>query len=121
MSGSIDASEVRSLANTLRQGAGRVGARGAAVLRRAAFAMEADAKALAPVDTGNLRASISTTVTGDGRAGQMSAEIGPTALYGGYVEFGTSTQAGQPFMAPAFDRQVPGFEAALAGLADEMI
>lgn len=121
MSFDIDVSEVRALAGRVSTGAGRIGARGAAALRRAAYAMEADAKALAPVDTGNLRSSISTSITGDGRTGRMAAEIGPTAMYGGYVELGTSTQAGQPFMAPAFDRQVPGFEAALASLADDII
>lgn len=121
MSASVDVSEVRALATTLRTGAGRVGARGSALLRRTAYAMQADAQALAPVDTGNLRESISTTITGDGRAGRMSAEIGPTADYGGYVEYGTSTRAGQPYLAPAFDRQVPGFEAALAALAGETI
>lgn len=121
MSASVDVSEVRALASTLRTGAGRVGARGAAVLRRTAYAMQADAQALAPVDTGNLRGSITTTITGDGRTGAMTAEIGPTAEYGGYVEFGTSTQAGQPYLAPAFERQVDGFEAALAALADEIL
>ncbi|MEE3128456.1 MAG: HK97-gp10 family putative phage morphogenesis protein [Actinomycetota bacterium] len=117
----IDVSEVRGLAVTLRAGAARVGARGAAVLRRTAYAMEADAQAGAPVDTGALRSSISTTITGDGRNGRMAAEIGPTVDYGGYVEHGTSTQAGQPYLAPAFDRQIGGFESALAALADDII
>lgn len=121
MSAEVDVSEVRALAGRVSAGAGRIGARGAAVLRRAAYAMEADAKALAPVDTGTLRASISTSIAGDGRTGRMTAEIGPTADYGGFVEYGTSTQAGQPYLAPAFDRQVPGFEAALASLADDII
>ena len=121
MSVSIDVSEVRSLASDFRSGAGRIGARGAAVLRRTAFAIEADAKASAPVDTGNLRSSIATRFEGDGRTGSMTAEVGASAQYAPYVELGTSTQAGQPFLGPAFDRQVGGFEAAMAAVAQQII
>ncbi|WKN47147.1 HK97-gp10 family putative phage morphogenesis protein [Nocardioides sp. Arc9.136] len=117
MSLTLDTSEVRALASRVAGAGGRIGAQGSAVLRRAALAVEADAKALAPVDTGNLRNSISTTVSGDGRFGAMSAEIGPTAEYGIYQEYGTSTQTGTPFMGPAADRQLPAYADALATMA----
>ncbi|MBA2952114.1 hypothetical protein GON03_19045 [Nocardioides sp. MAH-18] len=87
------------------------------VLRRTAHAIEAGAQALAPVDTGTLRASISTTLSGDGRSGAMSAEIGPTVDYGIYQEYGTSTQPGTPFLGPAYDRQIDGYTRALAQAA----
>ena len=51
----------------------------------------------------------------------MTAEIGPTAEYGLYQEFGTSVMAAQPFMGPAFDRRVAGYAAALAQIAAEAI
>ena len=100
-----------------KRGAATVGTRAALATRKAAANIDRDAKTLAPVDTGNLRASIGTTFTGDGRAGVMRAEIGPTAHYGIYVELGTSRMAAQPFLAPATDRHVPGWQAALEQIA----
>lgn len=114
---SIDTSEVRALGTRMKSAGGRVGLRAAAALKKTAYGIEADAKALAPVDTGALRSSISTTITGDGRHAGMTAVIGPTAEYGIHQEFGTSTQPGTPFMGPAFDRRVPGYTQALAKLA----
>lgn len=117
MSLSIDVSQVRALGARMSSAGGRIGAAGSAVLRRTAYAIEADAKALAPVDTGALQESISTTLVGDGRTGAMGAEIGPTVEYGVYQEYGTSTQSGTPFMGPAYDRQISGFTEALAQAA----
>lgn len=117
----LDTSQVRALASRVASAGGRLGAKGSAALRRTAYAIEVDAKALAPVDTGNLRNSISTSMVGDGRSGAIGAEIGPTANYGVYQEYGTSTQPGQPFMGPAFDRQIGGFTEAVAQLADEVL
>jgi HK97 gp10 family phage protein len=79
-------------------------------LERTAYAIEADAKSLAPVDTGNLKSSIATRVFA------LTAEVGPTAEYGGYVEEGTSRMAPQPYMGPAFDRRAPELADALANL-----
>lgn len=117
----VDTSEVRALSSRIASAGGRVGARGALALRKTAFDIEADAKALAPVDTGNLRNSISTDISGDGRFAGMTAEVGPTAEYGVYQEYGTSVMAAQPYLAPAFDRRVPGYTQALALLAAEEI
>lgn len=119
MSVHIDTSEVRALASTLASAGPRVGAQAAKAVRKTAYDIEADAKALAPVDTGALRSSISTTISGDGRFGSMTAEVGPTVEYGIYQEFGTSTQPGTSFMGPAFDRRAPGLEAALAQLGGQ--
>lgn len=121
MGASLDASQVRALGSRLTAAGPRVGAQAAAVLRRTAFAIEADAKALAPVDTGALEGSISTTIAGDGRHGAMTVEVGPTVEYGIYQEFGTSTQSGTPFLGPAFDRHAPGYAEALARIAETSI
>ena len=118
---SIDVSQARALGSRVATAGGRIGAKGSAILRRTAYAIEADAKALAPVDTGALRESISTTLTGDGRHGGMTAEIGPTVDYGIFQEYGTSTQPGQPYMGPAYDRNVDGFTAAVAALGGELL
>lgn len=92
--------------------AGAVAHAGAQVaLGRTAYAIEGTAKVLCAVDTGNLVNSISTDVA------NMTAEIGPTADYGVFVELGTSRMPGQPFMAPAFERHVPEYVDAMATLA----
>ncbi|UIU47067.1 hypothetical protein [Microcystis phage MinS1] len=118
MSISLDTSQVRALGSRVSGAGGRVGSRGSAVLRKTAYDIEGDAKTLAPVDTGNLQGSISTTIIGDGRHGLMTAEIGPTAEYGIYQEYGTSTQPGQPYMGPAFDRRAASYTEALAQIAE---
>lgn len=114
----FDFSEVRALGSRLQGAGGRVGLKAAAALRKTAYDIEADAKALAPVDTGNLRNSITTSIGGDGRTGTMTADIGPTAEYGIHQEYGTSTQPGTPFMGPAFDRRVPLYTEVLAKIAE---
>lgn len=107
------AGDLRALAADLERAPGRVGARAAQVIRSGAARITRDAKILAPVDTGNLRASIGADITGDGRTGSITAEIGPTADYGVYVELGTSRMAPQPYLFPAFDNQIDGISRAL--------
>lgn len=50
-----------------------------------------------PVDTGNLRGSITHEVD----AGDNSVYIGTNVEYAPYVELGTSRQKAQPFLRPA--------------------
>ncbi|WP_248582598.1 HK97-gp10 family putative phage morphogenesis protein [Nocardioides sp. InS609-2] len=121
MTVALDVSELRALGFRLQAASGTIGALTAAAVRKTAFDIEADAKALAPVDTGNLKNSITTTLTGDGRTGSMSAEIGPTAEYGVFQEYGTSTQPGKAYMGPAFDRRAPGLDAAIGQILDGLI
>lgn len=106
----------------LKTDLGKLAARAVPTAHRAvakvAHDIEATAKVLAPVDTGNLMGSISATVVG------LSAEIGPTAYYGGYVEEGTSDEEGnartapQPYMAPAAEQHFPNLEKALGAIMD---
>ncbi len=88
-------------------------ARASQVVRKVAFDTEATAKQLAPVDTGNLRSSITTQVTGDG----LSATVVATASYAHWVESGTSRMAPQPFMGPATEQNTPLFYEAMGRLA----
>lgn len=67
----------------------------ARALERIGLQAEGYAKDLCPVDTGNLRNSI--THTSDGNA----AYIGTNVTYGKYVELGTVKMAAQPFLRPA--------------------
>lgn len=82
----------------------RAVAAASSAIRETAFAIEAKSKMICPVDTGNLRGSISTTT------GHLSAEIGPTAEYGHFVEYGTSRMRPQPYMGPAADSELPLLE-----------
>ena len=58
---------------------------------------EGYAKKLAPVDTGNLRNSITHTVDD----GDLAAYIGTNVEYAPYQELGTIHMKAQPFLKPA--------------------
>ena len=73
------------------------------VIARYALLIEASAKKAAPVDTGNLRASIRTELEA------LSAVIISGADYSAYVEFGTSRMRAQPFMFPALEQHRNNF------------
>lgn len=88
-------------------------AKASLVVRKVAQDTEADAKNFAPVDTGNLRNSITTRVSNGG----LTAGVVATASYAQYVENGTARQGAQPFMQPAVDRQAPVFREAMGRLA----
>ena len=61
---------------------------------------EGYAKMLCPVDTGNLRNSITHTTEDD------AAIISTNVEYAAYVEMGTSRQAPQPYMRPAIENNM---------------
>lgn len=116
-----DFGELRALSIDLAAATGRVGTLASAAIRKTAADIQADAQVLVPVDTGNLQSSIGVDVTGDGRFGVIEAEIGPTADYGAYVEYGTSRMAPQPYLGPAFDRRAPGLEEALGRAVEDLL
>lgn len=115
---SFDGSELNRLSADLTKAAGKVGPLVQVVIRKAAIDIEATAKAFVPVDTGNLKNSIGhSDLRTVGQSGVMEVEIGPTANYGAFVEFGTSRQGPAAFMGPAFDRHSGPFGDALEQLA----
>ena len=103
---------LRKLSADLKGESKRVGARGALVVRKTAAAITRDARLMAPVDTGNLRASIGYETRE--LTASVEAEIGPTASYAAFVEFGTSRMAPHAYMGPALDRNGHLFEKAMA-------
>ena len=64
-------------------------------LTKVAIKMTAQAKALCPVDTGQLRNSIDYSVDG------KEAIVGTNVEHAAPVEFGTFKQAAQPYLRPA--------------------
>lgn len=87
-------------------------------VRAVALNTERDAKIFAPVDTGALRNSISTTISGNATFSQ--AEVGPTVEYGLYVEEGTSRTAPQAYMGPAFNRNAHTFVSAIEAITGKL-
>jgi HK97 gp10 family phage protein len=81
------------------------------------LAVQNHARAVAPVDTGFLRSSIQTTVTGDG----LTANVTAHARYSIYQELGTSRMPPQPFMGPAADAVAPSFEAAMGQIGGDIL
>src|ERR1051325_5349625 len=81
------------------------------LVRKTAFAIEAKAKQLAPVDTGLLRSSITTEIQGP-----LKATVGTNVEYAEYQEFGTRYQKGKPFLTPAFDEETSRFTKQLVDL-----
>lgn len=118
----VDVSELNRLSVDLGQAGQKVGDGVRVALRKAALDTEAQAKAFAPVDTGNLRNSIGhSDLRALSQTGTLEVEVGPTAAYGRYVEEGTSRAAPQAFMGPAFDRVQPGFLSALDEIAEKLL
>lgn len=117
----FDVSELRDLAGDLKRGAAKVEAAAPVVVKKTAFDVEATAKVLAPVDTGNLENSITTSIDG------LSAEISPTAHYGDYVEAGTKNEDGsqrmaaQPYMVPALEIHAGSFETAMGKVGEKIL
>ena len=77
--------------------------RGVAVfqLNSAAASVETIASALAPVDTGFMRAHIKQTETATDNS--LRAVTESQADYSQFVEYGTVNSEAQPFMTPAFE------------------
>jgi HK97 gp10 family phage protein len=73
------------------------------IIQTGAYNLEAGAKAKAPVLTGTLRRSIHTVMS----LGGLRAVIGPSVLYGKFVEFGTRHVPPRPYLRPAYERVVP--------------
>ena len=119
----IDLSAVNKFAFDLGRASLKAVSKAHKILSKTAFDIEREAKTFAPVDTGNLRNSISTDIGNSaGRAvSSMTAVIGPTAEYGAYVEYGTSRMAPQAYLGPAFDRNVGYMETALLTVLDDLM
>lgn len=113
------ADDMRRLTADLTTAPKRVQAHAVEAARKAGMDIQAGAKARVPVDTGFLRNSISTA---DGwRGNTYRVEVGPTANYAAYVENGTSRQRAQPYLRPATDAVIPGFQAAVGQITGDML
>ena len=116
----VDTSELISLAANIEKAADHAGPAASAVMGRIVGQGVAVARSLAPVDTGELRDSITGELVDLAGVG-VEGIWGPTAEHGPYVEFGTAYIPPQPYLGPsgrAMGRALPRALATVgAGLA----
>lgn len=147
MSVEFDVSALRSLIVHFDESSEKVLKGAPLVVKKSAFGIEGRAKARVKVDTGNLRNSISTSITDGG----FGAEIGPTSSYGYFVEVGVPhpyvirakgggmlrfvvdghvvyakqvthpASAPAPYMGPSWDEEIPLFEQAMGQLGADSL
>lgn len=110
----VDVSQLRKLAAEFDREAARVGRDVSREVRRTAKAVEAQAEANAPVDSGELRDSIDTKIFGTGNGRRITAVVRAGTDHGRLVEEGTSRQSPQPFMRQALSAHERGY---LAGVS----
>jgi len=94
----FDMSEVVRLAADIAEAPPKLERTSSQKLSEIAAQLRDDARAAAPVDTGELRNSISMS------GGRDYRRVAATAAHAFYVEFGTSDTGPQPYMWPAADR-----------------
>lgn len=82
----------------------------ALALAKTAHDVELGAKQTAPVDTGNLRASIAAA------GGGLTWRVTAAAHYAAYVELGTRKMSAKPYLVPALRTQFPKLVSYLRGL-----
>lgn len=81
--------------------------------------IERDAKKGAPVDTGNLRASIESEVHLED-ADTVAGFVGTNVEYAPFVELGTSRMGAQPFLRPAVEENRDLIEDELGATVEEL-
>lgn len=116
---SIDMAELNRLSVDLAGATREVLPLARVVIQKSAADVKRDAQIFAPVDTGNLRSSIGYETRE--LVGSVEAEIGATADYAAYVEFGTSRMAPRAFLGPSLDRNGPAFEKAMGAILDKVL
>lgn len=74
------------------------------LVKSTTLSVEADAKNLAPVDTGHLRRNIVSTMEDE-----FTGIVTSNSEYGMHVEFGSSKTPAQPYFMPAYDKHAKDF------------
>ena len=103
---------VRIVSNRLGSTAAAYDREITAAVKKAGFDIEAAGKSRAPVLTGTLRRSIHTVLSKAGK----TATVGPSVVYGIFVEFGARGRGPRPYMRPAFELVAPRFADAIKAI-----
>lgn len=83
-------------------------------LTKTAYKIEREAKANCPVDTGNLRRTITTSV------GNLEADIGSNCEYASYVHDGTYKMSARPFLETAAASELDSLEDNIADAIERL-
>lgn len=102
----IPQAEVRGLLRSVKAWELRKQGQIQTLIAETALKVERDAKRLAPVDTGRLRASIHSDLS---EIAQMAATVEAATDYAAFVELGTSRMSARPYLRPAYEAAMPGF------------
>ncbi len=102
---------IKIVSDRLPELQGQLRQQASAAIRKAAYDVEAHAKAVVPVDTGNLKNSIQTTMES-----VLTAIVSTHVEYAPYVEYGTRRMAARPYLGPAAEAVRPSLEAAMKRL-----
>lgn len=86
-----------------------------AELTKTAYKIEANAKRNCPIDTGNLRRSITTDI------GDMEVDVGSNCEYASYVHDGTYKMAARPFLEEAADTEIDGLADRIAEAIERLL
>lgn len=100
--------QVRVISNRLPGMGPLIQAAVSEAVKKTTLDVEAKAKGLAPVKTGTLRRSIVSQFPSP-----LTGIVGPSVLYGKFVEFGTRRMGARPYMRPAAAQASAGFVAAI--------
>ncbi len=110
----------RQQAARLRASSATLPARAEQIVSKVATDTKADAQAFAPVDTGNLRNSITTGRAPEHNGSNIAHEVVARTNYALYVEGGTSRMEPRPFMGPATERNAPALREAMGALGKDL-
>lgn len=112
---SFEGHGISELAADLHAAGPKAEAKTKVVIEKSGHDVVARAQAICPVDTGNLKNSIGVDFEGLGWV------AGPTASYGGYVEWGTRYMAPHAYMGPAFDYAAADAQPLLEQIVDGIL
>lgn len=119
MSVRADAGEVQALAADLIAGSAATQSKATQVVKKSGYDAQAAMMSEVPVDTGALKNSVGLSFSGGG--GSMTAEVGPSVEYAGYVAYGTRYMEPNPYDLRTLARIEPGFFAAMAELGGDIL
>ena len=114
-----DFSELTTLAADLSKASAGVQAKAAQVVKNSGFDAVTVMQSEVPVDTGALKNSVNVDFHGSDRA--ISAEVGPSVEYAGYVAYGTRYQPPNPYDLRTLEKVSPGFVEAIAQLGGDIL